>query len=360
MEYLRLFGEATVLAIIFAMAVILISYAFRGSSLVASSIDFVGAYALIRLFMRSHGDSSNLMNMLARSIGVFSITILLERIYSHQPNEFEPIVQYLGQHSGEAILAILCGICAWSLCSSFFPNERIQPMIVAGTTAMAPRKTKVYSKVGPWTKLSEWDAQFIAAHEAGHAIALGLLPYLEKGCHVTLQMGVDADFLDGYCRINGWRNKSQSMTYLKLDLINLLAGVEAEQLCMGERGVSATSDHERFIEGARKYLQCDESSLYFNEPANEHEVKHNTDAIMELKLKYQNIARNLLVENRDILDAIRASLVEKGIVKGEELQKLLSAVKWVPGCPVISPSLVRALKADVEVADSNYQEPKTA
>lgn len=360
MEYIRLVGEALSKSILFAMSLILLTYSFKYTSLAASAIDFVGAAAVFTLLWRYIGDSTNFLNILARGIGIFSLSILLERVYTHCSAEFAQITQYLGEHPGEALLAILTALASWSLLSTFFPSQRIQPMIVAGTSVMAPRATKTYSKVGPWSKLSEWDAQFIAAHEAGHAVALGLFPYIEKRCQVVLQMGVDADFLNGYCRVNGWRNKSQSRAFLEIDLIILLAGVEAELLCMGERGISATSDHERFIEGARKFLQCDEKSLYFNAPANEHEVKHNTDSILALKIKYQNITRNLLAENREILDAIRGALVEKGIVKGQELQELLSGVKWVPGCPVISPALNAAFKADVEIANSRFPEPKTA
>lgn len=356
MEAVRDLSDFIAFGFIFAMFMGLLFSCLKGSSLVESAIYIVGTIGLITLITVDSQLPSNPLKVVARAIAIFSTAIVLARIYTHQADEFIGIVKYLGNHSGESILAILAGLLTWSFCAPLLPSKKIQPMIVAGTSVAGHKPTKLYSKVGPWSKLSEWDAQFVAAHEAGHAVALGLFPYIEKGCHVVLQMGVDADFLDGYCQVNGWRQKSQSMSYLEIDMIILLAGVEAEKLCMGERGISATSDHERFIEQARKHLQCDDKSLYFYRPANEHEVRHNTDSIMSLKLKYQNITRNLLAENREILDVIRAALVEKGVVKGAELQGLLSRVKWVPGCPIISPALNAALKADVEASDSLYKE----
>lgn len=360
MKFIRELGEILALGITFALTMGLILSCFKGSGMVAAAINFAGAFSIFSILKRDFGEPQKAINIVARAIGIFSLTILLDRIFAHQSGDFTPAIDYLAAHPGEALFAILVGFFCWSLCSTFVPGYRIKPMIVAGTAALAPRKTQNYSKVGPWSKLSEWDAQFIAAHEAGHAVALGLFPYIEKGCHVVLQQGVNADFLDGYCRVNGWRNKSQSRTFLEIDMIILLAGVEAELLCMGERGISATSDHECFIEAARKHLQCDDKSLYFNDPANEHEVKYNTDSILALKLKYQNITRNLLAENREILDEIRGLLVEKGVVRGAELQKLLSGVRWVPGCPIISPALDAAMKADTDIADRKYQEPATA
>ena len=335
------------------------SYLLAPVSLLGAAIGFTAAASIsIMLINLSNTSNVSVLNTMGRCAIVLSLAVLLQQLCSHEASSIDLIIKKIDARPGEAIITLIFGVVSWHLFQTFIPKPKVR-QVMEGTTVI-PRKVVRYSKVGPWSKLSDWDAQFVAAHEAGHAVALGLFPYLENKCHVTLQMGVDADFLDGYCRVNGWGNKSQSMTFHEIHMIILLAGVEAEFLCMGERGISATSDYDRFLNLARKRLQCDHRGIFFNEPANEHEVRHNNEAILELKARYQNITRNLLAENREILDTIRFALIEKGVLQGQEFRDLVSKVRWVPGCPVISPRLDEALKADVDVTNGRFPDSPAA
>lgn len=320
-------------------------------SLVTIAIGLVGSSLISAMLPMTYTLRISAFSATARSIGIFSLTILLQRIY--EIDRFAPEIVYLQNHAGEAIMALLCSAAAWFLMSLFHPGKPAGVTILPGTRVRASTY-KTYEKVGPWTKLSQWDAEAIAAHEAGHAVASGLYPHIGKTSHVVLQMGVDQMNLNGYCRTSRRIGHSEAMSFLEVRMIVVLAGIEAEFLCVGERGKSGTSDLEKFKNLAISHLQYDEKVVYFNEPANELELKHNIDSILDLQKKYLNIARNLLAENREILDILRALLVEKGIVQGDEYRELLSRVRPVPGCPVISPALNAALKADIESLDEEY------
>lgn len=353
MDFVALF----ILVVVFAFLAIDI---FSATDKNIAVINLVVAYALFTLFERKASARLSAVSMFGRVIGIISLGLLLRNLYLHSDGLFVDVLAYLQKSPGEVLLGFGFALATWLLVKYFIPAKpSYSGQSALSVRAMAgPRKP--FEKVGPWSKLTLWDAEGIAAHEAGHAIAFGLFPFLEHDTEAVLQMGVDRSFLDGYCRGNGWRNKVESLTLYDIRMIVILAGVEAERLCLGERLISGTSDHERFIELAKKRLQVDHESIFYNLPKNEFEAKHNSDAIMALKTKYQQIACDLLIANRELLDVIKGGLMEKGRIHGEQFRSLLAQVKPVPGCPVISDILHRALEADAQAFNATLAEKAVA
>lgn len=337
---------------LFSMSMFLLFSSLSAEGIVLTAIYLAGAVGIFQVLLRLFSQNSCIVDVCLGGATIFTLSFGLSLIYTKKYDGLTaPLLEYVGSHPAEFIVAIMVWMLTWSIGAIYAPGSKIKPVILAGSLSDFPKEIKQFSKIGPWSHLSDWDAKLIAAHEAGHAIALGLFPYVQKDCQIVMQMGVDKKYTNGYCRTVQWSNQTGSMSFHEIEMIILLAGVEAELLCIGERGISGTSDYERFIEEARQYLLRDHRSVFFYNPLNEHEVKHNTDLILDLKRKYQNITRNLLVENRDILDVLREKLLEKGIVKGEEFHELVAKVKRVPGCPVISPSVDAAMKQDTEYFD---------
>jgi hypothetical protein len=253
---------------------------------------------------------------------------------------------YMQENPGEVLMAVFSGCITWFLMRLAIPSLSEDSYL----TSMRSVSKDFYNKIGPWTKLTRFDAEMVSAHEAGHAVVFGLLPYFQKDVEVVMTC-THKDGLDGYCRTNGWNNRSHSMVFLELKMLIALAGVEAEKICTGERTVSGTADYERFIDIAEDYLACGEFELFYHEPKTEIEAAYNRSKVLELRLRLQQVVRNLLIENREILDAIRQKLMDKGRVHGDELTDLLTKVKAVPGCPLISEFLREAMREDVATSD---------
>jgi hypothetical protein len=289
------------------------------------------------------------IELMLRSVAACLITSLLCVVLSLYSLPLLKLTDFIQENSGETIMAFLIGGLAWNIFRLVIPHkskENCQP----SHSSMLSYSMGLYNKIGPWTKLRLWDAQMVSAHEAGHAVVLGLLPYHEKNLEVVMKASQEHGF-DGYCKVNGWSSRSHSMTFLELRMISFLAGVEAEKICTGERSVSGTSDYERFIELATHYLCCSELTLFYLNPKDELESAYNRSKILELRERLQHVVRNLLIENREILEVIRQKLIDKGRVRGSELIDLVTKVRPVPGCPVISDFLREAMREDVIEAD---------
>lgn len=350
--WIKKISESSDIFVFFAqmfMATILMLIALTSTEEVFVVINVVGATSLSVLSYGYYSQRITRLNLFARSIIIFSGTFLFKGILISQFSTYLEMVDQVSAAPGKIIVSVLLGWVLWSLLKYTHPSQ-LQHCFAHDYRPSYVRM-EPFEKLGPWSKTCRWDAELIAAHEAGHAVALGLFPYFTDKIEVTLQMGVDSDQVvrkGGYCRGNDSQIKAESMSYHDIRMITILAGAEAEKVCFGERTTGSTSDYEKFIEYAKRRLQMDDESIYYSYPQNDFEAKHNTDSIMALKTKYQKITQDLLNENREILDLIRTMLVDKGIIKGKELADILMRVKPVPGCPTISASLDAALKADVE------------
>jgi hypothetical protein len=98
---------------------------------------------------------------------------------------------------------------------------------------------------------------------------------------------------------------------------------------------------------ARRYLETSPTVIFFRKPASKQEFDYNAEQLEKLKAEHVDIARCLLLANQPVFVKVRDGMLEKGRVHGKELLDLLSQVKNVEGCPVLSARVEQALKDDL-------------
>lgn len=189
---------------------------------------------------------------------------------------------------------------------------------------------------GPWTRLHKNDAEVIAAHEAGHAVVLGLFRYNLPDLKVAMDTLMSGQPVGGYCSGPWKRGNFKTRQYSELEMIVFLAGAEAEDLLLGERTSGAVSDYRRWLDMAERYLATDLNSIFYRLPENDTQRAHNDLQLRTLKLNHANMARKILEANIGILEEIRDGILERRKITGQELLDMLSKVVSVEGCPVIS------------------------
>jgi len=202
--------------------------------------------------------------------------------------------------------------------------------------------------IGPYTKLQGLDADFVAYHEAGHAVVLGLFPFNPDDIEVAMTAEVAGNTNQGWCSSHRLETHCVPREYAELDMIMLLAGREAEYLFAGEASISGGSDNVKWLNQAKIYLQTDSAGVYYQIPSTKLELDHNTAELEKLKARHVNLARQLLMHNREVIEELRVKLLEKGIIKGSELGEIIAKVQPIPGIPSLSDRLVKALEAEVQ------------
>lgn len=179
---------------------------------------------------------------------------------------------------------------------------------------------------------TELDKRSISIHEAGHAVILGLDPLIDNSCEVVLAIGPGRGSF-GYCRGVTWPHQVHLRSYVLMDMVCKLAGVEAEKLVIGECGISGSADYAGWLDLAERMLLSDPDQVYFPKPITVAQIEHNRQTLNTLRKEHQALARRILEANRDILESLAALLREKHKVAGMELRKILSAVTPVAGVP---------------------------
>lgn len=202
--------------------------------------------------------------------------------------------------------------------------------------------------IGPYTKLQGLDADFVAYHEAGHAVVLGLFPFNPHDIEVAMTAEVAGNTNKGWCSSHRLKTHCVPRDYAELDMIMLLAGREAELLFVGETSICGGSDNAKWLRQAKTYLLTDSSTIFYGAPATKLEFDHNTAELEKLKARHVGLARDLLLRNREVMEELRLNLLEKGIIKGPELAEILDKVQPIPCIPPLSDRLTKALEAEVQ------------
>lgn len=189
---------------------------------------------------------------------------------------------------------------------------------------------------GPWTRLQMNDAEVIATHEAGHAVVIGLFRYNLPDLTAAMTSLINGQVISGYCTGPSLRGNLKTRVYLELEMITFLAGVEAEEMILGERSCGAIHDYRVWLEMAEKFLATDLNSIFYILPKNDTQKSHNHQLLSTLKVEQAKMARKILEANIGVLQKIRDRILENRKINGQELLDMLSKVVMVEGCPVIS------------------------
>ena len=190
--------------------------------------------------------------------------------------------------------------------------------------------------------ISAEEKQIIAYHEAGHALVLSRLP---KADPVTKVSVVSRGMALGYTM-----NLPEDDRYLQAkakfedDIAGTLAGRAAEQLVFGDITTGSSSDLEKATKlarsmvtqygmsevlGPRTFGQKEELVFLGREISEQRdyseEVARQIDAeVKKIIDKAYERALAVLLDNRDKLDILARTLIERETVDGEELKALLA------------------------------------
>ncbi|MCS7183436.1 MAG: ATP-dependent zinc metalloprotease FtsH, partial [Thermoanaerobaculum sp.] len=197
--------------------------------------------------------------------------------------------------------------------------------------------------------LSEEEKRIVAYHEGGHALVAALLPYADPLHKVTIiprgmALGLTQQLPeeDRYLLPKG---------YLEDELTVLLGGRIAEEVVFGPDKVTtgAGSDLERATELARKMVcewgmsnlgpltfgKREEAIFLGKEFARHQDYSESTAVAIDTEIKrlveeaYRR-AQQLVQEHRLVLDRIAEALLEREVLEGEEVYRLVSEHTGVP------------------------------
>lgn len=195
--------------------------------------------------------------------------------------------------------------------------------------------------------LSDEEKRNTAYHEGGHALVAKLTPGTDplhkvsiiprgRALGVTQQLPID----DRY---------TYSKDYLLKALNVLLGGRAAEELALSHMTTGAGNDLERATDLARKMVtewgmseklgpltfgKKDEQIFLGREIARHKDYSEKTAEDIDEEVKrlvieaYEN-ARKLLRENRDLLEAVATTLLERETIDGPELDKIIEDTRAV-------------------------------
>ncbi len=189
--------------------------------------------------------------------------------------------------------------------------------------------------------ISEEEKKNTAYHEAGHALVAKLTPGTDplhkvsiiprgRALGITQQLPID----DRY---------TYSRDYLMNTLCVLMGGRAAEEIALNHKTTGAGNDLERATDLARKMVtewgmseklgpltfgKKDEQIFLGREIAKHKDYSEKSaieidDEVKRIVIESYNTAKNLLTENRDLLEAFAKTLLEKETIDGAEIEALI-------------------------------------
>jgi cell division protease FtsH len=197
--------------------------------------------------------------------------------------------------------------------------------------------------------LSEEEKKVVAYHEAGHALIAAVLPNADPLHKVTiiprgLALGLTQQLPEEDRYMHG-------KSYLQDELVVLMGGRLAEQIVFGEDHITtgAGNDLERATELARKMV-CEwgmshlgpltfgkrEEAIFLGKEFARHQDYSESTAVEidnEIKRLVEGAyarARATLMDHRPVLDRIAAALLEREVLEGEEVYRMVSDHTGVP------------------------------
>ena len=200
--------------------------------------------------------------------------------------------------------------------------------------------------------ISDTEKKNTAYHEAGHALVAKLTPGTDplhkvsiiprgRALGITQQLPID----DRYTYPSG---------YLMNALAVLMGGRAAEEIALNHLTTGAGNDLERASDLARKmvtewgmseklgpitYGKKEEQIFLGREIAQHKDYSEKTavdidEEVKRIVIESYNAAKNLLIANRDLLDTLAKTLLEKETMDGSEIDMLIQEVESQRTVPV--------------------------
>ena len=189
--------------------------------------------------------------------------------------------------------------------------------------------------------LSEEEKKLTAYHESGHALVAKLIPGSDPVHKMTIIPRGLAIGLTHYLPVD--EKHTYSKEYLDTKLVHLLGGRVAEKLVFGQLSTGAGNDIERATQLARKMV-CEwgmserlgpltfgkkEEQIFLGREISQHR-DYSEETAQEIDQEVKTIVENaekkaekLLKDNTDKLHSLAKVLLEREILDGEQIDKII-------------------------------------
>jgi cell division protease FtsH len=196
--------------------------------------------------------------------------------------------------------------------------------------------------------ISEEEKKLTAYHESGHALIGKLVPGSDPVHKMTIIPRGLALGVTHYLPVD--EKHTHSKKYLETKLLHLMGGRVAEQLVFGELSTGAANDIERATNLARKMVcewgmseklgpltfgKKEEQIFLGREIATHRDYSEETAQEIDQEVKRiveeaEKTATRLLTSNMDKLHLLAGALLEREILDGEEIDRILKGEKLEP------------------------------
>jgi cell division protease FtsH len=195
--------------------------------------------------------------------------------------------------------------------------------------------------------MSPEEKRSTAYHEAGHAVVAAVVPHADPLHKVTIIPRGMALGLTMQLPIDD--KHTQSKEYLEDRLAILMGGRVAEEIFLGQITTGAGNDIERATEMARRMV-CEfgmsdlgpmsfgkkEEQIFLGREINQHRDYSEETAVLidkevrGLVQRSYDRARKIIEENRDVMIRVSEALLEREVLDGEEIKRLLAGEDLAP------------------------------
>lgn len=177
--------------------------------------------------------------------------------------------------------------------------------------------------------ISDEALQRIAYHEAGHAVVAEIL---EPGSISIITACTHSGEKDGSVAYNQAKDYFTSKKYMENRVMCLLAGRAATELIYNEVDVGAISDLRRAFDIVQRFVDnyCSYSFEHWNfwyrgyNDSSEATKSRTEMQIYADMQRFYDKAKNILFDNREFLDQLAATIMDKKIVLGKEVRAIKS------------------------------------
>ena len=176
-------------------------------------------------------------------------------------------------------------------------------------------------------QLSAHDVRAIAVHEAGHALLYAALRPLPVYVTVTLYDRPGRDDVLGDVTKIIYPHQLEDLTFLRWQMLMLLAGQAAEQALLSEETVGPVQDLAQWTELAQDYLMLCRGEVFFAKPANEYQAMLNQRLLTRALTLQRLQVRAFLSINRSVLDDLANEIELHKRLSARELQSLFAGVQ---------------------------------
>lgn len=194
-------------------------------------------------------------------------------------------------------------------------------------TSMHQRKVASERDIG--LLMNDRSRRRVCVHEAGHALIYGLGSSIPEDLFAFL----DPMILDGRAGAVGFSEEMAidrtTVEQLRFRLVVIVAGAAAEDAFLGDVSSGCYGDYEDFDDVGELYLRT-AGAMWFTNPKNASEAEVNARALAELKKQCFDLAKTILLANKDPHDALCSALDKLGELAYPDLLPILSNVEVDP------------------------------